>query len=285
MTALETQYSALSLSRKILKNGDNSKWATVDRMAVSAIPKSQAFAWSADASTAVWMASRSVPNDATFSSDLLPDGMKSAWWWFDKPLPIPSGETLPDDLINSTEICALLVFLSQDGWVTIEYRMTPSHGPAPAAFSVRGLGATLADVETGPSYDFRTGFHVAAPKERSINVGRFVLASSAWLRQRIAVTSSGHIERHRRRQLTREHDAVLTDVKVVQLRRSESPQGQAPAQDSVEWSCRWIVNGHWRNQYHPSTGKHELKYILPYVKGPEDKPLRVQTQTVYSVTR
>lgn len=53
----------------------------------------------------------------------------------------------------------------------------------------------------------------------------------------------------------------------------------------IEWSHRWIVSGHWRNQWYPSSGTHELTYILPYVKGPDDKPLRISTAEVFVVNR
>ena len=95
------------------------------------------------------------------------------------------------------------------------------------------------------------------------------------------------MERHRRKQLSRENGVEIhSDVKVVQLRRYESESRPASDDGSTpDWTCRWIVNGHWRNQYHPSTGKHELKYILPYVKGPEDKPFKAPGERVFIAKR
>ncbi len=114
---------------------------------------------------------------------------------------------------------------------------------------------------------------------------RFFLAGCVWLQQRIITTTGGHVERHRRKQLAREHNAPLpSDVKIIQLRRAESvPHESSWQNESVEWSCRWIVNGHWRNQ--PYKDERKLIYILPYVKGPDDKPLKVPSHTVYSVNR
>ncbi len=40
----------------------------------------------------------------------------------------------------------------------------------------------------------------------------------------------------------------------------------------VEWSRRWLVRGHWRNQWYPSEQVHRTIWISPYVKGPEDRP-------------
>ena len=120
----------------------------------------------------------------------------------------------------------------------------------------------------------------------ALELMRFIAAAFVWLNQRIVQYSSGHVERHRRKQLEREHKGPApTDVKVIQLRRADpASAGIVPGPQDVEWSCRWIVGGHWRNQAY-ANGEHKLIYILPYVKGPEDKPLKVPSHTVYSVSR
>jgi len=41
----------------------------------------------------------------------------------------------------------------------------------------------------------------------------------------------------------------------------------------VEWQRRWMVRGHWRLQpYGPKHSLRRMRWIDPYVKGPEDKP-------------
>lgn len=45
---------------------------------------------------------------------------------------------------------------------------------------------------------------------------------------------------------------------------------------TVEYSHRWVVSGHWRNQWMPSRGVHRAQWIAPHVKGPDDKPLVVR---------
>jgi hypothetical protein len=49
-----------------------------------------------------------------------------------------------------------------------------------------------------------------------------------------------------------------------------------------EWSHRWVVRGHWREQWYPSEGVHRLIWIEAFVKGPEDRPLIIK-DTVFSV--
>lgn len=74
---------------------------------------------------------------------------------------------------------------------------------------------------------------------------------------------------------------------VVRLRRATV---QASAIDRighepVEWSCRWLVRGHWRKQYFPSRGTNVPVWIHPHIKGPEDKPMRTPKPTVFAVVR
>jgi hypothetical protein len=45
---------------------------------------------------------------------------------------------------------------------------------------------------------------------------------------------------------------------------------------------RWTVGPHNRNQWYPSTQEHKMIWISPYLKGPEDKPLKPK---IYKVSR
>lgn len=73
-------------------------------------------------------------------------------------------------------------------------------------------------------------------------------------------------------------------TKVIRLRRPRSaPQHDQGAED-VHWSHRWIVGGHWRNQWYPARKVHLPRWIAPYVKGPEDRPLVVK-DTVKALVR
>lgn len=73
-------------------------------------------------------------------------------------------------------------------------------------------------------------------------------------------------------------------VTVVTLRRrADQPQGDS----TVEWSHRWIVRGHWRNQRVKDDDGNwvtRVIYINPHIKGPEDKPL-LNRQHVYGLYR
>lgn len=65
---------------------------------------------------------------------------------------------------------------------------------------------------------------------------------------------------------------ISAQVNFVTLRRHSKPEDY----DShpVDWRVRWLVSGHQRAQWCPSTRTHKLIWIQPYVKGPEDKPFK-----------
>lgn len=67
-------------------------------------------------------------------------------------------------------------------------------------------------------------------------------------------------------------------VRTLDVRRAngDSVRGEGHR----DYTHRWIVNGHWRNQWLPSRKTHRAQWIAPYVKGPEDKPLVVRSDVV-----
>ena len=73
-------------------------------------------------------------------------------------------------------------------------------------------------------------------------------------------------------------------ITVVTLRRPET-RSTDPEHRTVDWSHRWIVDGHWRQQWYPSLGQHRQIWISPYVKGPTDLPLVVPKAHVYQFVR
>jgi hypothetical protein len=78
------------------------------------------------------------------------------------------------------------------------------------------------------------------------------------------------------------------NVRVVRLRRAEArtrrerEEGEEPVE--TLWSHRWIVKGHWRNQWYPSMQQHRPRWIPRHIKGPEHLPLVVH-DTVFLVDR
>lgn len=74
-------------------------------------------------------------------------------------------------------------------------------------------------------------------------------------------------------------------VTVIRLRREVSSLDREPGESLVEWQHRWMVRGHWRWQaYGPGRSERKRIWINPFVKGPEDAPLK-QSEKVYSLDR
>jgi hypothetical protein len=99
----------------------------------------------------------------------------------------------------------------------------------------------------------------------------------------IVVREPAPLPRPSRRQRERE-DRTVPDVSVVRLRRLERA-GPAPSAEAAEWSCQWLVQGHWRRQWDPSVGEHPPMYIDPHLKGDFEKPFRQPRQKLYVVAR
>ena len=98
----------------------------------------------------------------------------------------------------------------------------------------------------------------------------FQLAAQA----NLAETEQQRTPRPERRR-TERAQLPARDVRVIRLRRGLATERDAdPAADGDrEWRHRWVVRGHWRNQWYPSLADHRPKWIAPYLKGPADAPL------------
>ena len=99
-------------------------------------------------------------------------------------------------------------------------------------------------------------------------VGSVMLMVAFFLlvRQRLFVTSRERPSRAVRRRARR----AIQTVRVIRLRVTDySGLGGSRRTD---WSHRWLVSGHWRNQWLPSEQRHRPVWVSPYVKGPSDKP-------------
>lgn len=75
----------------------------------------------------------------------------------------------------------------------------------------------------------------------------------------------------------------LGTISIVSLRREKRTTDNS-IPNPVDWSHRWIVAGHWKNQWYPSLKRHQRIYIHPFVKGPDDKPLAIKDR-IYSLER
>jgi len=89
--------------------------------------------------------------------------------------------------------------------------------------------------------------------------------------EKVIVKARHQAPRPYRREAQRRNWPVK-DVVVVELRRHTTKGEHDGENGGREYTHRWMVEGHWRNQWYPSMKKHRQKYIASYVKGPDDKP-------------
>lgn len=112
-----------------------------------------------------------------------------------------------------------------------------------------------------------------------------MLTFFTFVKQRLLSASArGVTNRGARRRLAKviEHEPI---VRVVALRARDYEQHDGSHPREVEWSCQWLVRGHWRQHYYPVSGEHRPLWIEPHIKGPSDKPLRVAEKVAYEVVR
>ena len=80
-----------------------------------------------------------------------------------------------------------------------------------------------------------------------------------------------------RRRIARDDPDLDPTVRYIDLRRARTEPSDhtddEPRTSTREYRHRWIVRGHWRNQWYPSRNDHRPIWIDPHFAGPEDKPL------------
>lgn len=125
-------------------------------------------------------------------------------------------------------------------------------------------------------------FQSAAVLDR---LARYVATLWTFMQQKILASPVRQAERHVRKRAERGGWQAEPIIRVIELRRREILAKHAVEQVEQEWSCQWIVRGHWRQQPYPKAGDVKPLWITPYVKGPEDKPLKPPRATVFAVVR
>lgn len=105
------------------------------------------------------------------------------------------------------------------------------------------------------------------------------------MQQKLAHKGMGRPHRATRREAARLGFPHESEVVIVRLRRESADPDPDHEPGEANYSHRFIVGGHWRNQWYPSEKLHRQIYIAPYVKGPEDKPLIVRPRRVFQWQR
>lgn len=114
---------------------------------------------------------------------------------------------------------------------------------------------------------------------------RWVFTAMHLMAQRLAMTVEHRTSPMARESARRKKLAITPMLKVVTLRRMEADRPAGGEYQHRDWQWKWIVDGHWRNQWYESEQLHRRIFIESYVKGPDDKPLKLPGHTLYKVQR
>jgi hypothetical protein len=112
-------------------------------------------------------------------------------------------------------------------------------------------------------------------------IGR-LLKMLAFLRSPYCVAENHKLPRPIRRGGQIKGPELDSFVSVVTLRRESKRAVQEYESASHDYKHQWWVAGHFRNQWYARRKLHEMIWIAPYLKGPNDAPI---LDKVYTVAR
>lgn len=242
---------------------------------------SDLYTWRKDLLSAAMSAAENLPLPITLRTDLMPSA--SGLYLFDEAVSF-QGCAKPVGGIGwcplGSDFNAIWIYMPTAGttWADI--------GPlsAYATFVMKNGADILDNLAHSADWRERTNERDFEMRRGTEAVIRFLLSSWLWLQQKVMTVESIKTSHHAIK--LAERADVNPSVNVVILRRRDSScRASGDTLGEREYMCQWLVRGHWRQQFYPSTSEHKPIWIEPYVKGPEDKPLKPPTQTVFSVTR
>lgn len=302
--------------RSLWNVGDAIGEATM-RVIVNDLTLGETFFWARPMLDVIEVAAKTIP-DFTFDPTRLP--APGGWFWLERPLPLT--DVGQENIFNDPEPPKTMPgwpFLRAVSWGlymsrrheegSLEMRVAQP-GELPTHISV---AFWMRDEQT-PYLIPATHFFIAKGenmtpllahyKEDRLKEGhyfpneeipwqdkvRYFACMLAFLDQRVfTVHHRQSLPRHLRRQIEQETEwqalkRQRQDVRIVYLRRFE-PAKTDKEQEVVDWKCRWLVRGHWRQQPYPTEGVVRPKWIHPFVKGPAGKPLKTPEKDLFGVVR
>lgn len=131
----------------------------------------------------------------------------------------------------------------------------------------------------------RPAKEVAFWADVSVGLMRYFAALCVFLQQDILTTTPTRIPRALQRHFAGRKTVTEPVVRVITLRKRRYETSAAREDGPRDWSCQWLVSGHWRKQWYARQGIHQPRWIAPYLKGPDDKPLKAPGRKVFAVVR
>lgn len=134
--------------------------------------------------------------------------------------------------------------------------------------------------------DEETDFAMTNQRRASmIEDRKFLAALSLLVNHKLSSADMIWSDRQARRRSARagvDENKEPSHVRYIRLREIRKKEGETDEEHEkrhVEWTHRWVVNGHvaWR-RCGPKGSQRRLSYIPAYVKGPSDKPLVIKEE-------
>lgn len=115
---------------------------------------------------------------------------------------------------------------------------------------------------------------VASQKRRTPYV-KALMAYWAIVRQRLAVDQEVVVKEHAKELVAaRRKRPVIETTKIIRMRPRKKSYVYTGDHgfNRPNWKNSWWVSSFWRQQWYPATQEHKPILILPFMKGPADKP-------------
>lgn len=129
----------------------------------------------------------------------------------------------------------------------------------------------------------QVAFGARYPDDLRDGIGESLLKLAAFVNSPFIAID--RVERHTSKQARKRYGPRIGDpvsLNVVRLRSEVREAVRVERGDGPRWKQRWLVRGHYRAQWYPATASHRVIWIAPYLKGPDDAPLK---QPTYAVVR
>ncbi|ANZ42564.1 hypothetical protein BBK82_07690 [Lentzea guizhouensis] len=191
-----------------------------------------------------------------------------------RDLPEPTPENRPSESDETAEQVAdhvLATFLPHLERAPVPPSFAPPHGYEWCALTPM----EFTEMEGWP--DGVSEDESSRDSEARIAMQRTILATWLLMGQTLVRSEQMTAPRAAQRRIERLDPVLDPTVRYIDLRRARTEPSDRPDEDfgngTREYRHRWIVRGHWRNQYYPSRNDHRPIWIDPHFAGPEDKPL------------
>jgi hypothetical protein len=286
------------LARSIRNDDDGYGMEIMAHVLYAGLESAAPYWWDREIVETLGEAAKTLPSSKLSPSDV---PLRLGWLYFEKetPVELPSGKPM-----NIKAILWVAGSENLDGEEHVTVRavaehnllLGDEHGVALVFFSRMPDGRLLPclcstwqfgfDIEERDPEVIKDVSHeerdVDALSQRGLSL---FLSAMLFLQQKCVVNGVQALPRDARRRVEHRKTAnVVQPVNVVYLRK---PKHQASGNHAdVDWDHRWWVGPHWAIRWcGPGRREERRVLIMPYTKGPDDKPLHPPKKNLYAVVR